>query len=155
MPTAPNDTRRSTILLQRLHLTISNTPKQFHQLLRIGYTVFVPICLTMKYFINIELLSCLCADFTKQRTEKRCPDSGRLQQHNDFISCFDLPEIEQAALTCQQQATTYNVQNLDARKKPAFLSSAEKNAPMESWFGTLKMELKHHRNYRTRREAIQ
>lgn len=26
---------------------------------------------------------------------------------------------------------------------------------MESWFGTLKMELNHHRNYRTRREAIQ
>ena len=29
------------------------------------------------------------------------------------------------------------------------------NAPMESWFGTLKMKLTHHRNYRTRREAIQ
>jgi putative transposase len=28
------------------------------------------------------------------------------------------------------------------------------NAPMESWFGTLKSELIHHRHYRTRKEAI-
>jgi putative transposase len=28
------------------------------------------------------------------------------------------------------------------------------NAPMESWFGTLKSELTHHRHYRTRQEAI-
>lgn len=28
------------------------------------------------------------------------------------------------------------------------------NAPMESWFGTLKMELTHHRHYRARKEAI-
>jgi putative transposase len=28
------------------------------------------------------------------------------------------------------------------------------NAPMESWFGTLKSELTHHRHYRTRREAV-
>lgn len=30
-----------------------------------------------------------------------------------------------------------------------------RNAPMESWFGTLKMELTHHRHYKTRHEAIQ
>ncbi len=29
------------------------------------------------------------------------------------------------------------------------------NAPMESWFGTLKSELTHHRHYRTRQEATQ
>ena len=29
------------------------------------------------------------------------------------------------------------------------------NAPMESFWGTLKQELVHHRRYRTRREAIQ
>ena len=28
------------------------------------------------------------------------------------------------------------------------------NAPMESWFGTLKSELIHHRHYRTRLEAV-
>ena len=28
------------------------------------------------------------------------------------------------------------------------------NAPMESFFGTLKRELVHHRKYRTRQEAI-
>jgi putative transposase len=28
------------------------------------------------------------------------------------------------------------------------------NAPMESWFGTLKSELTHHRHYRTRHEAV-
>jgi transposase InsO family protein len=28
------------------------------------------------------------------------------------------------------------------------------NAPMESWFGTLKSELTHHRHYRTRQEAV-
>ena len=28
------------------------------------------------------------------------------------------------------------------------------NAPMESWFGTLKSELTHHQHYRTRHEAI-
>jgi putative transposase len=28
------------------------------------------------------------------------------------------------------------------------------NAPMESWFGTLKSELTHHRHYRTRHEAM-
>jgi transposase InsO family protein len=29
------------------------------------------------------------------------------------------------------------------------------NAPMESFFGTLKQELVHHRKYRTRKEAIE
>jgi putative transposase len=28
------------------------------------------------------------------------------------------------------------------------------NAPMESWFGTLKSELTHHRHYQTRQEAV-
>jgi putative transposase len=69
--------------------------------------------------------------------------AGRLIHHSDRGSQYCAPQYQQL------------LGHFDLQASMSRMGNCYDNAPMESFWGTLKQELVHHRRYRSRREAIQ
>jgi putative transposase len=93
------------------------------------------------YAMGERLTRNLVSESLFKAVAAKCPDKG-LIHHSDRGSQYCSQEYRDIL-------ERFGIQASMSRKGNCY-----DNAPMESFWGTLKQELVHHRRYRTRREAI-